>query len=352
MLNGFDFARGGQRPFPWFPAAMSSSPPGDSPGNAPAHTTPGPGGWVFSSDLSEEARETISGLIAMNGLGGGGDGDGDGDGADADADGTIAVPPTSSADRAAEADAAFAKMMAAFPNAKVVGAPTSAASTGEAAMPAPAPAPAASSADDPPPPPQPTAAEKLASLDATCQQYERSADNLEARLAEGQPPLPKSVFGSIRDQIAALYGESEKLQLKADGVSVEGDEAAAAAEPEAKRIVREARKACTARCERLCTRVMALHGRVAERKGEAAAAHKVGGFGRLARPRAQQTPLPAVVCSIPHPPSPPSQCSGRRRRQVQERRLGGVDRVLQRGHRARPLQQTLLHQPQVGLQYY
>ena len=49
----------------------------------------------------------------------------------------------------------------------------------------------------------------------------------------------------------------------------------AAADPEAKQIVREARKACTARCERLCTRVMALHGRVAERKGEAAAAHKV-----------------------------------------------------------------------------
>ena len=61
-------------------------------------------GWTFSADMSDEAMAEIRGLIAANGLAHDG-----------------AAPPESAADRAAAADAAFARMMAAHPTATVVG---------------------------------------------------------------------------------------------------------------------------------------------------------------------------------------------------------------------------------------
>ncbi|KAJ1455721.1 hypothetical protein M885DRAFT_519439 [Pelagophyceae sp. CCMP2097] len=63
-------------------------------------------GWIFSSDISAEKQEEIQGLIAAHGLSSG---------------------VTASADaaaRAADADAAFLKLMAAHPTAKIVGGPT------------------------------------------------------------------------------------------------------------------------------------------------------------------------------------------------------------------------------------
>ena len=63
-------------------------------------------GWVLSADLSPEDLTQIQTLIAMNGLG---------------SRETIEAPQNRSEEAAAEADAAFAQMVAANPNAKVIG---------------------------------------------------------------------------------------------------------------------------------------------------------------------------------------------------------------------------------------
>ena len=62
--------------------------------------------WVFSDDLSPQALEQIQGLIAMNGLN------------SATAEQSAATP--------SDADAAFARMAAAFPNATIINDPASA----------------------------------------------------------------------------------------------------------------------------------------------------------------------------------------------------------------------------------
>lgn len=68
------------------------------------------GGWTFSSDLSPEALAQIQGLIALNGL----------PNQSAAAEGS---DEAARAAHAAAADAAFAQMVAANPNATVIGGP-------------------------------------------------------------------------------------------------------------------------------------------------------------------------------------------------------------------------------------
>lgn len=65
-------------------------------GGSHAGTEAPSGGWIFSPDLTDEQRADVEGLIAANGL-------------------------STSADRAAEADAAFERMRAAHPDATVIG---------------------------------------------------------------------------------------------------------------------------------------------------------------------------------------------------------------------------------------
>lgn len=76
--------------------------------SAPASITSG--GWTFSSDLSPEALAQIQGLVALNGL----------PTQPAAAEGS---DEAARAARAAAADAAFAQMVAANPNAAVIGGP-------------------------------------------------------------------------------------------------------------------------------------------------------------------------------------------------------------------------------------
>ena len=73
-------------------------------------------GWTFSADMSDEALADVRGLIAANGLVHGGN----------------QPAPSAEADRAAAADAAFARMMAAHPNATVIGGSPAAAAPIEA----------------------------------------------------------------------------------------------------------------------------------------------------------------------------------------------------------------------------
>ena len=76
----------------------------------PSTTTPAAAGgsWVFSSDLSAQDLEQIQGMIAMNGLNPG-------------------TADERSAATASDADAAFARMVAAYPNATIIDGPVTAA---------------------------------------------------------------------------------------------------------------------------------------------------------------------------------------------------------------------------------
>jgi len=95
------------------------------PAEEPARVIRTADGWTFSADMSDEAMADIRGLIAINGLAHA-----------APPDGAIAFPDRT-ADDAAAADAAFARMVAAHPTATVVEGTSAPAAPGGGAFPAP-----------------------------------------------------------------------------------------------------------------------------------------------------------------------------------------------------------------------